>query len=230
MGRRLGLWAIWGGFILYVLLLAPPLQPDTFQPIQTLLTGHLPQINPVLISLFSLVGIWLLIYSCLVFPDGRMQRLPAWAFMLASAGSGVIALIPYLALREPNQSFSGRRDAWLRILEARSTGVVLAISTLVLLAFAAFFGDWSAYLYEFQTNKFVHGMSLAVGLLCVLFPYPTLLSDDMARRGLTSDSQLFWLTALFPLFGPLFYLCVRPPLLGTRQEQMRDRIPQPAHR
>ncbi|HEY9762218.1 MAG TPA: hypothetical protein V6D07_06805 [Trichocoleus sp.] len=230
MGRRLGLWAIWGGFILYVLLFAPPLPLDTFQPLLTLLGGHLPRINPVLISLFSLVGIWLLIYSCLIFPDGRMQRLPAWAFMLASAGSGVIALIPYLALRAPNQSFSGRQDAWLGILESRSTGVILVLNTLVLLAFAVFFGDWSAYAHEFQTNKFVHGMSQAFVLFCLLFPYPTLLGDDMARRGLTTDSQLFRLTAFIPLFGPLFYLCLRPPLLGARQEQIRDRIPQAMQR
>ncbi|HEY9879671.1 MAG TPA: hypothetical protein V6D29_14530 [Leptolyngbyaceae cyanobacterium] len=230
MGRRLGLWAIWSGFILYVLLFAPPLQLDTFQPLQTLLTGRLPYINPVLISLFSMVGIWLLIYSCLIFPDGRMQRLPAWAFMLASAGSGVLALIPYLALREPNQRFSGRLGTGLGLLESRFTGLVLSISTLVLLAFALFFGDWLAYAYEFQTNKFVHGMSLAFVLFCLLFPYPTLLSDDMARRGLTSNSQLFGLTALIPLFGPLFYLCVRPPLLGSRQEQVRDRIPQVTQR
>lgn len=33
----------------------------------------------------------------------------------------------------------------------------------------------------------------------------------MARRGL-KNPQLFWLTALIPLFGPLIYLCLRPPL------------------
>jgi hypothetical protein len=76
-----------------VFLFAPPIQPDTFQPIQTLLAGEIPKINPVLISLFSAIGIWLLIYSCLVFPDGRMQKIPAWIFILVSVGTGVIGLI-----------------------------------------------------------------------------------------------------------------------------------------
>ncbi len=216
MGRKLVLWFVWFGFIVYVLLFAPPLQPDTFQPVQTLLAGQLPRINPVILSLFNMVGIWLLIYSCLIFADGRMQRLPAWAFMLASVGTGTIALIPYLALREPNQNFSGLKDSWLELLDSRATGAILAISTLILLAYALFFGDWSGFVQEFQTNRFIHGMSLAFCLFCLLFPYPTLLSDDMARRGLTSDSRFFWLVALVPLFGPLAYLCLRPPLLVFR--------------
>ncbi|MBD0335900.1 MAG: hypothetical protein ICV62_10460 [Cyanobacteria bacterium Co-bin13] len=223
MGRRQVLWGIWLGFIVYVLAIAPPLPADTVQPLLQLLGGQIPLINPVLISLFSMVGIWLLIYSCLIFPDGRMQRLPAWAFMLASAGTGVLALIPYLALRQPNQDFSGPKDGWLTLLESRFTAITLVISTLVLLAFALFWGDWSAYLFEFQRNKFVHGMSLAFVLFCVLFPYPTLLSDDMARRGLTSRSALFWWVALIPLFGPLAYLCLRPPLLTFRRSQSSDR-------
>lgn len=216
MGRKLVLWLVWIGFIAYVLLFAPPLQPDTFQPVQTLLSGQLPSINPVIVSLFCMIGIWLLIYSCLIFADGRMQRLPAWAFILASVGMGVIALIPYLAIREPNQEFSGDKDAWLELLDSQSTGVILSVSTIILLAYALFFGDWSAFVQEFQTNRFIHGMSLAFCLLCLLFPFPTLLSDDMARRSLNSNSQLFWLVALVPLFGPLAYLCLRPPLLKFR--------------
>jgi len=219
MARKLGLWSVWIAFIVYVLLFAPPLPPDTFRPLQTLLSGQIPLINPVIVSLFSMVGIWILIYSCLIFPDGRMQRLAAWAFILASLGSGVLALIPYLALREPNQQFTGQKDPWLAVLDSRSTAGILAFGTFVLLGFALFFGDWAAYWQEFSTNRFVHGMSLAFCLFGLLFPYPTLLKDDMARRGLTSDSQLFWLTALVPLFGPLMYLCVRPALRAERMAQ-----------
>jgi len=216
MVRKLGLWAVWLGFIIYILGIAPPLPSDTLQPLQTLLAGQIPWINPVLISLFSLVGIWILIYSSLILIDGRMQSLPAWAFIVASAGTGVLALIPYLALREPDQSFTGSKDGWLALLDSHTTGYILTFSTLVLLAFALVWGDWSAFVQEFQTNKFVHGMSLAFGLFALLFPYPTLLQDDMARRGLTHNSQLFRWVAWIPLFGPLVYLCVRPPLLARR--------------
>lgn len=199
MLRQLGLWLIWLGFIVYVLLFAPPLNIS------------LPQLlNPVVIAAFSLVGIWLSIYSCLVFADGRMQRIPAWGFMLASIASGTIGLIPYLALRQPNQEFSGEKDAWLALLDSKATGVILTISTIVLLLFAIVFGDWSLFIQSFQNDKFIHGMTLALLLFALLFPYPTLLSDDMARRGLLKESQLFWIVALIPLFGPLAYLCLRP--------------------
>lgn len=216
MDRKAILWFVWFGFIIYVLLFAPPLQPDTFQPVQTLLAGKLPTINPIVVSLFSLIGIWILIYSCLIFPDGRMQKLPAWAFILASAGTGVLALIPYLALREPNQQFSGAKDVGLELLESSTTGIILTISTLGLLFYALFFGDWSTFGHDFLTDRFIHAMSLAFCLFCLLFPVPTLLSDDMARRGLSNDSQFFQLVAFVPLFGPLAYLCLRPSLLAFR--------------
>ena len=216
MVRSLTLWVIWLGFILYVLFLAPALQADTVQPLQSLLSGQIPSINPVIVSLFSLVGIWLLIYSCLIFPDGRMQTLPAWMFMLGSVATGVISLIPYLALRQPNPSFSGEKDPWLGLLDSQKTGVILTISTIVLVFYAILWGDWADFSHEFTTTKFVHGMTIAFGLFCVLFPYPTLLQDDMVRRDLDPNSQLFQVAAWIPLFGPLTNLCLRPALLAFR--------------
>jgi len=160
-----------------------------------------------------------LIYSCLIFADGRMQRIPAWEFMLTSIAIGTLALIPYLALREPNEEFSGGKDPLLSLFDARPTGVILSLGTIVLLLFAIVFGDWGAFIRSFQTDKFIHGMTLAFCLFALLFPYPTLLSDDMARRGLTQQSQFFWVVALVPLFGALvylFYLCLRPRIPAYR--------------
>jgi hypothetical protein len=51
-------------------------------------------------------------------------------------------------------------------------------------------------------------MSLDFVMLSLLFP--TLLGDDMTRRG-WQNHQLFWLFTI-PLFGALIYLCVRPPV------------------
>jgi hypothetical protein len=209
MARRVGLWLLWLGFIGYILWFSPPLQPDTLQPLQTLLSGHMPYINPIIVSLFSMIGIWLLIYSCLIFADGRMQRLPAWVFVLAGVGTGVLGLIPYLALRQPNQSFVGHKDAWLKLMDARSTGIILTLSTVILFAYALIAGDWTGYLQDLQSDRFIHAMSLAFCLFCLLFP--TLLGDDMARRKL-DDPRIFWAVALVPLLGPLLYLCLRPPL------------------
>lgn len=220
MGRKIALWLVWVGFIAYVLLLAPPFHlEETLTLIKNLLTLQLADINAIILTIFSLVGIWLQIYCCLMFIDGRMQNIRAWPFLLAAVGTGVIGLLPYLALREPNQEFSGRKDGLLKLVDSRSTGVVLLLSTVVLLAYGLFVGDWEDFIAQFQSDRFINGMSLAVCLFAVLFP--TLLGDDMARRGL-NNSQLFWTVALVPLLGPLAYLCLRPPL-----PESSDRTAQP---
>jgi hypothetical protein len=211
MSRKIALWLLWVGFIGYVLLLSPPFHlQETLTLLKNILTVQWVQINPIILSLFALIGVWLMIYSCLLFIDGRMQRIPFWPFALASVASGVIGLIPYLASREANREFSGRRDAFLQLLDSRSTGVVLALFTIGLLVYGLALGDWQAYIQQFQGDRFLHGMSLAFCLFCLLFS--TVLGDDMARRGYSSHSQLFWVIALVPLLGPLAYLCWRPPL------------------
>lgn len=210
MDRKITIGSLWLGFIIYVLLLAPPLHlQEILTLLKNLLTLQWADINPIILSLFALVGIWLQIYSCLLFVDGRMQKLSFWPFALASVGSGVIGLMPYLALREENQQFSGQKDAFLRLLDSRSTGIVLALFTLGLLGFGLLAGDWFDFMQQFQGDRFINGMSLAFCLFCLLFP--SVLSDDMARRGF-NNPQVFWVVALVPLLGPLAYLCVRPPL------------------
>ena len=213
MGQKL-LWLIKASFIGYLLFLAPPFHwESTKSLIVKLLTLQWNAINPVIFSLFCLVGVWILIYSSLLFFDGRMQSIPFYPFALASLGSGVIGLIPYLALREPNTEFTGEKDRLLRILDSRSTGIILMLFTLGLLIYALIAGDWGEFWQLFKSDRFLNGMSLAFGLFCLVFP--SALGDDMVRRGYLRDSQLFWLIALTPLLGSLAYLCWRPPIRAT---------------
>lgn len=207
---KIAFWLLWLGFVTYAFLLAPPDQPDTFELIKNLSTGQWEGINPLIVSLFNIMGIWPLIYSCLLFNDGRTQKIPAWPFATVSFGVGAFALLPYLALRETNTEFVGSKNAFLSLLDSRLTGIALTIGTVVLLAYGLKDGNWQDFIQQWQSSRFIHVMSLDFCLLCLLFP--TLLRDDMARRGL-KNPQLFWLTALLPLFGPLIYLCVRPPLI-----------------
>jgi hypothetical protein len=123
MVRKIGFIALWLGFATYAFLLAPPDQPDTFELIKNLSTGKWEGINPLVISLFNIMGVWPIIYSCLMFIDGRGQKLPAWPFATFSFGVGAFALLPYLALREPNPKFVGTKNIFLKILDSRLTGV-----------------------------------------------------------------------------------------------------------
>lgn len=217
MVRKILLWLIWAGFIAYVLFLAPPLHlSETLTLLRNILTFQWTDINPIILSLFSLIGVCIFIYSSVLFFDGRMQKIPFYPFAIASFGSGVVALIPYLALREANQEFSGQKDAFLKILDSRSPGLFATLFTISLLAYGILAGDWGDYIQQFQSDRFINGMSLAFCLFCLLFP--TVLGDDMARRGYRHDSQLFWLVALVPLLGPLAYLCWRPPLRASSSD------------
>ncbi|NMG10776.1 DUF2834 domain-containing protein [Brasilonema sp. UFV-L1] len=215
MVRKITFGALWLGLIVYAFFFAPPNQPDTFELIKNLSTGQWQGINPLVIALFNIMGIWPMIYSCLVFIDGRGQKIPAWPFASVSFGVGAFALLPYLGLREPNQKFPGSKNAFLKILDSRLTGIALAIGTVILVAYGVGQGNWGNFVEQWQTSRFIHVMSLDFCLLCLLFP--ALLGDDIARREI-KNPQLFWLLGLIPLFGPLIYLCIRPPLKETGDE------------
>ncbi len=209
MSRKLGFGLLWMGFIAYAFLLAPPSQPNTAELIANLSTGKWEGINPLIIALFNLMGIWPLIYAGVVFADGRSQNIPAWLFSLISFGVGAFALLPYLALRQPNPKFAGTKDILLKILDSRWLGIALTLAAVILLGFGLLNGNWGDFIQQWQATRFIHVMSLDFCLLCVLFP--ALLGDDMARRGL-NNSPIFWVVTLVPLIGPLLYLCLRPPL------------------
>jgi hypothetical protein len=209
MLKKIVFGSLWLGFISYAFFFAPPDQPDTFELIKNLSIGQWQGINPLVIALFNIMGIWPLIYSAVLFIDGRGQKIAAWTFATASFAVGAFALLPYLAFRESNKQFIGKKNIFLKILDSRFTGVVLTIGAAILVSYGLQKGDWVNFVQQWQTSRFIHVMSLDFCMLSLLFP--ALLGDDLARRG-WKDNPLFWLCALIPLFGPLLYLCVRPPL------------------
>lgn len=214
MSRKIGFWLLWLGLVIYAFVFAPPDQPDTIELIKNLSTGKWDGINPIIVSLFNIMGVLPLIYSALTFIDGRQQKIPAWLFSTASFGVGAFALLPYLALREPNQEFTGSKNLFLKILDSRLLGIALTIGAIFLLSYGLFNGNWADFIQQWQTSRFIHVMSLDFCLLCLLFP--ALLGDDMAKRGI-KNSSLFWV-AMLPLIGPLLYLCIRPPLIVSDEK------------
>ncbi|WP_414564156.1 MULTISPECIES: DUF2834 domain-containing protein [unclassified Anabaena] len=220
MLRKITFGVLWLGFITYAFIFAPPDQPNTFELIQNLSLGQWQGINPLVIALFNVMGIWPLIYSAVLFIDGRSQKILAWPFATAAFAVGAFALLPYLILRNPNQEFVGQKNLLLKFLDSRITGVVLTIAAAILVAYGLQ-GDWGDFVQQWQTSRFIHVMSLDFCLLSLLFP--SLLGDDMARRG-WENQPIFWLTSLIPLFGPLIYLCLRPPLSAAKVEMTPSKL------
>ncbi|UNU25407.1 DUF2834 domain-containing protein [Microcoleus vaginatus] len=219
MFRKIGFGLLWIAFSTYAFVFAPPNSPDTITLITDLSTGKIADINPLIVALFYIMGVWPLIYSCVLFADGRGQKIPAWLFATLSFGVGAFALLPYLALREANPEFPGHKNIFLKILDSRFTAIVLTLGAAALVAFGLTKGDWSDFIGQWQTSRFIHVMSLDFCMLCLLFP--ALLGDDMARRGM-QNSKAFWAVTLVPLFGPLAYLCTRQPLPETTTETVTN--------
>jgi hypothetical protein len=209
--RKVILWIIWILFVSYTLWLAPLDHPYTWYVGRKLITLQWGEVNAYLIAILGLMGVWPLIYACLMVADDRTQNFRAWTYFVGSNFTGVICLLPYLIFRRSNQEFYGGRDRLLDILERRSTGVTLLVTTVMLISYALIAGDWADYIQLFQTKPFVHLISLDFCLMCLIFPIASLFDDDMGRRGIHNPS-IFWAVALVPLFGPLLYLCWRPSL------------------
>ena len=220
MFRKIGFGLLWIAFITYAFVFAPPDSPEkNLTLITNLSTGKIAGINPLIVALFYIMGVWPLIYSCVLFADGRGQKIPAWLFATLSFGVGAFALLPYLALREPNPEFPGHKNIFLKILDSRFTGIFLTLAAVGLVAFGLTKGDWSDFIGQWQTSRFIHVSSLDFCMLCLLFP--ALLGDDMARRGM-QNSTAFWAVTLVPLFGPLAYLCTRKPLPETNTKTVTN--------
>ena len=211
MIRKIGFALIWLGFSVYAFTMAPPAQPDTLDLIVNLSTGEWDGINPLIVALFNLMGVWPMIYACLILIDGAGQKIPAWPFVAASFGVGAFAILPYMALRDRNTTFTATKSKLLSLLESPWTGRVLLLGALTLLSYGLFNGDlasnWSDFVYQWKTSQFIHVMSLDFCMLCVIFA--PLLADDMAKRDFQNPT-FFWLAVLVPLIGILVYLSVRP--------------------
>jgi hypothetical protein len=216
MSRKVALGLLWLGLAVYAFFLAPPDQPNTLELIKNLIAGNWQGINPIVVSLFNILGIVPMIYACLLLIDGRQQKLPAWPFVTFSFGIGAFSLLPYLALREPNQEFTGNKNLLLKIVDSRICGVVISLASIALIAYGFIGGNWQDYIYQFQTSRFIHVMSIDFCVLCLLFP--SILGDDMARRGI-NNPKFFWAVSLIPLFGALAYLCLRPPLIERTERE-----------
>jgi len=207
---------LWVGFTGYAFLLAPPDRSDTLQLIINLSTGKWDGINPLVVALFNLMGVLPMIYACLMLIDGKTQKLAAGLFSAASFGVGAFAILPYLALRVPNVTTDRdraigeiERRGIIKLVDSRWIGIGLTIATIVLLIYGISRGDFTDFAQQWQTNRFIHVMSLDFCLLTLLLP--VLIPDDMMQRRF-DNPKLVKTLSLIPLFGTLYYLCIRPNL------------------
>lgn len=212
--QKIGFLLVWLGFIAYAFWFAPPDDPNTADLIQKLSAMEVEGINPLIVSLFNLMGILPLMYAPLLLIDGKGQKLVASPFVILSFAVGAFALLPYFAFREPKLPFPGEKSWLLKILDSRIFGVLLTTVFLLVLIPGLSNGNWNDFLIQWRNSRFIHVMSLDFCVLVLLFP--AILQTDLSRRGL-NDSPFFNTLIWIPLVGPLLHFCTRPPLIETEQ-------------
>ncbi|UPK46304.1 hypothetical protein [Paenibacillus pabuli] len=201
----------WLAFIAYAWFWVPgqPLGSDpVFKELVTLQSKE-----PWLLTVFSWLGIYPVIFACLLFRKSAKARgtcVPAWPFVLLSFGLGAFALLPYFAwssstnsgLRYERLSFGSQHESGIgRVAAHKLTHVVLLLLTLGTGFYAVTQGHPDVYMEAFRESSFVHIMTMDFVIL-------TLLSVIALFRD-ASDNRRFrgWAVAgVIPLIGPLIYL------------------------
>ncbi|MEO0853629.1 MAG: DUF2834 domain-containing protein [Cyanobacteria bacterium J06648_11] len=208
--RRVLYSGLWIALVVYATAFAPPDRPEeTRALLETLISGNVADLNPLLVAEFNLMGVLPLAFWCVLLADGRGQKLPAWPFAALMMGVGGFALLPYMAWRQPVYPVPGKPTIGLKLWDSRWIALLISLGALVLLGYGLAAGDFGAFWVQWRSQRFVHVMTLDFILLCALLP--VLIYDDLPRRHL-EPGWPFWATCAIPLLGPLAYLCWRPRL------------------
>lgn len=168
-------------------------------------------VNPLLIAMFYIMGIFPLVYGAFILFDSSEQGISPYPFFVGSFGLGAFALLPYFALRQPD-TYKAKQEGILQsILDSRLTAIACSLSIISLLLWGAVRGNWTDFIAQWHSSQFVHIMSLDFGVLTLLLPI-AVLKDDLVRRGV-KETKYFWLISSFSLLGVLGYWCLRPQLV-----------------
>ena len=166
-------------------------------------------INPIIIAIFFIMGIFPLVYGAFILFD-RQEKISPYPFFATSFGLGAFTLLPYFALRQPEATRQKENSLLLKVLDSRLMAIVSLVSIAVFAIWGITNGDWSDFVIQWHNSQFVHVMTIDFCLLSLLIP-AAILKDDMKRRGV-ENNRLLWLVALIPLFGSSIYWCIRPQL------------------
>ena len=167
-------------------------------------------ISPIFVALFNSLGVLPAVYASLLLPGGKIQKVPALPFVIGSFALGFFGIGPYLGIRTINTTVTnatrGRGSGAFEFKGASMGMLAFAAYLLYYAIYGDFDGDRvQSFVELFNNQKLVHVSSLDFTILSIALIDP--LKEDMKRR----DFQ-FNPVFLFPIFGPVAYLILRPAL------------------
>ncbi len=232
---RLLFGLLWLAFVGYACVFAPPDDPATLELIVKLSTGQWSELNPLVVALFNLMGLWPLAYMVMLLPDGHQRSgIPAWPFVAGSFGLGAFAILPYLALRGPVSeaaelkpkvvsaaAVAHGQPKLLQGLMSRGWGLALGIMAAAWLVYGLGWGDGADFGLQWHSSRFIHVMGLDFCALTLLFPVfilgelqrldpPEHAKGDGESLTRFPPLMIAWGTILLPGLGGMLYLLRRP--------------------
>lgn len=170
MPRKLFLGLLWLALTIYAIASSfTKTQQGDFELIFKMSTGQLTGINPIIIAIFYIMGIFPIIYAAFILFDSN-QKISPYPFSIVSFGLGAFALLPYLALRQTDITWNKSKNWLLKILDSRLTAIASSAALITLMIWGLTQGNWSDYVAQWQTSQFIHVMSIDFCLLTLLFP------------------------------------------------------------
>ena len=207
MIRKLFLGSLWLALTAYAIASSfTKTQAGDFELIRKMVLGEFSGINPIIIAIFYIMGIFPVVYAAFILFDSK-QKISPYPFAAVSFGVGAFALLPYLALRETDKTWDKSKNWLLKLLDSRFIAISSTIAIITLIVWGLTQGNWSDFVAQWQTSQFIHVMSIDFTFLCLLFP--AILGDDIARRDVAGILKAI---AYIPLFGALIFWCLRPQL------------------
>lgn len=188
--------------ILYATLYAPGSNMENLSLILRMYSADFRSVNPLVFTIFNLLGVWPMVYAVLVIEEAEAQPFQVWPFILLSFFMGGFIYLIYFSIRTPVYE-AGAKTGLQKRVENRRNMVILLLVGLSLVLYGLIYGDWGMFMKSFWNNGLVHIMSIDFLLISLLFPL--LMKDDMIRRNDYSLSELS-IFSILSVMGALLYL------------------------
>ena len=192
-------------FLVYIFIFAPSDTSYSFTLIQRMYSPEFRSVNPLIFSVFNLLGVWPMAFTVLVLEESKLQDFPVWPFILLSFFTGGFVYLIYFSLRKSVDERLSSTSLQKRIEKPRNMYLLILV-TILLLLYGFVFGDLGGYIQSFTENSLVHVMTIDFLLLSLLFP--VLMVDDMMREKIFNLRQ-FLVFSVSSVLGATLYLLHR---------------------
>lgn len=192
-------------FLVYIFIFAPSDTSNSFTLIQRMYSPEFRSVNPLIFSVFNLLGVWPMAFTVLVLEESKLQDFPVWPFILLSFFTGGFVYLIYFSLRKSVDERLSSTSLQKRIEKPRNMYLLILV-TILLLLYGFVFGDLGGYIQSFTKNSLVHVMTIDFLLLSLLFP--VLMVDDMIREKIFNLRQ-FLVFSVSSVLGATLYLLHR---------------------